>query len=168
MPAHHIEEGAERIDVEVMIPKTDVARVVGRKGETITGITDKRGVDIRINQGKEDQGDSVGVKISGYSQEAIDGAKADILAKLRASETVVIPALMLPFLESDRGRFRGPGGDSGVDFEQDRVVIRGDRAAVDAIKASVNKKMDEMVSSSFWCPISLLIVKIVFSTGKLH
>lgn len=147
---HHVEgaEGQERIEEEILIPKTDVARVVGRKGETITNIGLNRGVEIQIAQGKEDLGESVGVKISGYSQEAIDGAKGDILSKLRASESISVPELVLLFIENDRGRFRGSGGGDGgpvgIDFEGDKIVIRGDRAAVDATKASVSKRVDEL------------------------
>lgn len=83
LPAHStaaVPEGAERIEDELMIPKADVARVVGRKGETITAIADNHGVDIQINQDASGQeGLTAAVKISGYSQEAIDGAKVEIL-----------------------------------------------------------------------------------------
>ncbi|KAI9034108.1 hypothetical protein DFJ74DRAFT_5815 [Hyaloraphidium curvatum] len=152
-PTAHADEGAERIEEELLIPKTDVARVVGRKGETITGIADKHGVDIQISHGREvEEGDQVmvGVKVSGYSREAIDGAKADILSKLRTSDTVEVPMLVLPFLENDRGllRSRTAGPDAqpvGVEVEGTKLVIRGDRGVVDGIKAAVAAKVDEMV-----------------------
>lgn len=138
-------EGAERIEEEIQIPRTDVARVVGRKGETITGIAGNRGVDIQISQGKDDSDSPmVGVKISGYSQEAIDGAKTDILSKLRTVETMSIPSLVMPFIENDRGRLRGADAGGSVNFEGDQLVLRGDRASVDGVKAVVSKRLEEL------------------------
>ncbi|KAJ3291754.1 hypothetical protein HK104_005822 [Borealophlyctis nickersoniae] len=150
----------------ISIPKSDVARVVGRGGEGLKEVMKKSGVTIWVLD-QEDEENRVKVRIVGRQgkEEGIASAKADILSKLRATKSIPIPPEIVELIKSSNPeqevhlmslqdiakRVRNDFGGIMVDVrtkEAPHFSVRGDQKSVESAGRAVMKHLEELTKYS--------------------
>jgi len=121
----------DAVTIEFVIPKADVARIVGKGGETVRALSTKHTVDIKIDKKRSEKDDETFVQVTG-SAAAVEEAKTDILSKVRASAVIpVAHKRMIAHLHGDAS-VQKVLRDHGVSLESAgmAVSLHGDPASV--------------------------------------
>jgi len=141
-----IEDVNNRVSIEISVPRTDLARIVGTKGSNINEISRKYEVSIDMHRDFSDS-DMVPITISGLDMEKIEGAKKEILEK--ASTLVTIPLTELQYLYvMNNQQFSKNRRQNGVfvNYAPGKISINGDKKSAEAYKENTEKKLKEIAN----------------------
>ncbi|KXS20652.1 hypothetical protein M427DRAFT_66591 [Gonapodya prolifera JEL478] len=170
-PPNHLDIIVERISSSIqqaathmMVPRSEVPRIVGSGGETVREIASKFSVNIQIakrgavvEDGSESEqpDNTVRVDIRGKDEAMVEAAKAEILSKLRYTKELEVPQVLSNFLAADnvlnrklRSYGQGPN-DLSAEFQRGRVLLRGDIKLVEGAVKDVTSRVAELEAYTY-------------------
>jgi len=139
-----IEDVKNRVSIEISVPRSDLARIVGTKGSNINEISKKYDVSIDMHRDFSDS-DLVPITISGLDMEKIEGAKKEILEKASTLLTIPLSELQYLFVMNSQ-QFSKQRRQNGVfvSFAPGKISINGDKKSAEEFKEATEKKLQEI------------------------
>jgi predicted RNA-binding protein YlqC (UPF0109 family) len=136
----------DAVKVDFVIPKADVARVVGKGGETIRALSTNHKVEIKIDKKPSETPNETTVQVVGNA-DAVEKAKLAILSMVRSSSTIpVAQKHMLAHLHGDQAVQKSLR-DHNVSLESaaDGVSLHGDNASIGKVQSVVEERAKALV-----------------------
>ncbi|ORX85606.1 hypothetical protein BCR32DRAFT_87041 [Anaeromyces robustus] len=150
-----IDDVKNRVSIEISVPRTDLARIVGTNGSNINALTKKYDVSIDMHRDFSEN-DLVPITISGLDMEKIEGAKKEILEKSSTLITIPLTETQYLFIMNSQ-QFNKQRRQNGVfvNFGQNKVTVNGDKKSVENYKANLEKKLDEISDYNHYKQLTL-------------
>jgi predicted RNA-binding protein YlqC (UPF0109 family) len=150
-----IEDVKNRVSIEISVPRTDLARIVGTKGSNINALSKRYEVSVDMHRDSTDS-DLVPITISGLDMEKIEGAKKEILEKSSTLITVPLNELQYLYIMNNQ-QFSKNRRQNGlfINYAPGKITINGDKKSAEAYKESTEKKLHEIVNFKEFKQLSL-------------